>query len=79
MSEDRFCGNCPARLELVKGSSCRIYGNLPWTRVPDPYEKYHPGQPHLMDMVRPNSCKRKPRNQTEALHRAKQAFEGLSR
>ena len=64
----RFCGNCPARREGVRGSSCTIYGNLAWTTAPrDP--KDPPEAPDTMDMLRPDRCKAKPKNRAQTTHR----------
>ena len=52
----RSCGNCPARVEMLASAACYIYGKLPLGEFPS----------DTLDMVRPDECKAKPKNQREA-------------
>lgn len=59
MGGERSCGNCPGRRENLRSSVCDAHGILPFALFPE----------GGYDMIRPEECKRKPRNKTEVWKR----------
>ena len=55
----RHCGNCPGRRENLRSSVCDIYGAIKWGSFPG----------CTTDMMRPDECKRKPKNKCEVWKR----------